>query len=338
MTGAGLLTVLLAACGSNATEPSSASATARSHKYVSPLQRKDLNVTLDEWEGPASVGFVMAERRNYLAEVGLNVEVLVPGSPVNSILYVINGTDDLGVSHAPQIVLAKERGAPIVMIGSLVPQPTAAMIWLKSSGIRDIADLKGKTIATPGLRYQRSFLERVLARGGLTLDDVMVKNVGLKLAPALIGGHADATFGGSWNLEAPELEARGLKPVVTHVEDLGFPRYEELVLFARADRVSSEPQVFRDLMTALARGTAAAIEDPKGAAIQTNSEVESNPAASLEELEAGIAATLPLLSRTGRVSPSRTARLVDWMFEEGMIDRKLPVSALLADVDKEPGR
>ena len=116
---------------------------------------------------------------------------------------VVNGSDDLGVAHGAQVTIAQEKGVPIVVVGSLVPEPTAALIWSKESDIGGIADLKGKTIAIPGLSFQRDFLETILARGGLTLDDVKVKSVGNELVPALASGKADAIFGGSGNQEGP---------------------------------------------------------------------------------------------------------------------------------------
>jgi putative hydroxymethylpyrimidine transport system substrate-binding protein len=292
---------------------------------------REVQVTLDGWEGPGNVGLVMAFERGYFADVGLDVSLYAPATPTRPIEYVVDGTDDLGISNQPQVVLAKEKGEPIVAVGSLISQPTMAMIWLKKSKIHGIASLKGKTIAVPGLPFQEAFLQSLLARAGLALDDVKVKDVGYKLVPALVSGRADAIFGGSWNVEGAELESRGLKPVITRVEDLGFPAYEELVVIARNDRVVEEPQLIRDFMSAVARGTAAAVEDPKGAIEAIEKSVESNPESSRKDTEAEIEATLPLLSKTGYMSPGQASRLVSWMHEEGSIQRKIPVSALLTN-------
>jgi hypothetical protein len=40
--------------------------------------------------------------------------------------------------------------------------------------------------------------------------------------------------------------------------------------------------------------------------------------------------TIPLLSDTGHVDEKRLEGLVDWMFEQKMIQSKLPVETLLA--------
>jgi putative hydroxymethylpyrimidine transport system substrate-binding protein len=315
---AGLVTVLLIGCGGGSDSSSA------------PKLLRPVSVTLDGWRGPENLGILMADVNGYFAEVGLNVEVLHPGIPSITPTYVRNGTDDLGVSHLPEIVLAREEGAPLTAVGSLISQPTAAMIWLKKSHINDIADLKGKTIGTPGLPFQKKFLENLLAREGLAPGDVTIKNPGYNLVPALVSGRVDAIFGGSWNLEGAQLEARGLKPVITRIQDLGFPSYDEFVVIARSDRVRKDPKLISDFMSAVARGTAAAIEDPEGAVSAVEGFNESNPETNHKETKAEVEATLPLLSKSGDVSSEQAKRLVDWMHEQGMIKRKPSPTTLIA--------
>jgi putative hydroxymethylpyrimidine transport system substrate-binding protein len=294
-----------------------------------PKLLRSVSVTLDGYRGPQAAGILLASTRGYFVEAGLHVAILHPGAPYFSIHYVVSGADDFGVTHEPQAVLAKEKGEPIVIVGSLIPQPTAAMIWLKKSRINGIADLRGKTIAIPGYSFQKEFLKSVLAKRGLRLSDVTVKNLGYEAVSALAAGRVDAIFGGTWNLEGAELEARGLDPVITRVEELGVPPYDELVVVARGDRVAKDPQLVRDFMAAVTRGTAAAVEDPEEVVKAVKGFHESNPETSPASLRAQVKATVPLLSRDGHVSSSQARGLVDWMYEEGMIKRKVPVSVLL---------
>lgn len=318
------MVILLAGCGAGA------AGTADTHSEP-PRRTEEINLTLDGWEGPEAMGILMAEKRGYFSDAGLNVVILTPATPNRPVQYVVDGTDDLGISHLPQVVMAKEKGAPIVAVGSLLSQPTAAMIWLKKSPIEGIRDLKGKTIAIPGLPFQRRFLQSVLAASGLEPDDVKVISVGYKLVPALISGRADAIFGGSSNLEGVRLEARGFEPVITGVQDLGVPAYDELVVIDRTDRIAEDPRLVRDFISAVARGTAAAVEDPKGAVEAIENAAESNPESSQKMTEAEVEATAPLLAQSGYIDPGQASRLVDWMYEEGMIQRKPPVSDLLTD-------
>jgi len=271
----------------------------------------------------------MADERGFFEDAGISLWFRPPVSPTRPVQYLVSsGEVDLAISHAPQVVMSRDKGVPIVAIGSLVEEPTAAMIWLAKSRIGGIDDLKGKTIAIPGLPFQKALLESILAPAGLNLDDVKLRFGGYELAPALIKGEADAIFGGYWNMEGVQLEAQGLKPVITRVEAGGVPSYDELVLIGRPNYLSKNPQLVRDFLAAVARGTKAAIEDPEAAARLV---VGSDSDRRLKTTEAEIRATLPVLSETGEMDPDRWSELVSWMHERGSIQEEPSTSELLTD-------
>lgn len=338
-TDAAQTTALEPADTSSTTETTSAAeAEAKAAEACRVVPGQHIDIALDDWETPEVAGILMAIRRGYFADSGLKVSMLAPPEPGAVIPDVVGGSDAFGISHEPEAVLAREKGEPIVIVGSLVSRPTAAMIWLKKSKIGGIADLKGKTIAIPGLPFQESFLGKALATGGLTLGDVKVESAANEMVSDLVKGRVDAVFGRS-NLQGAELEARGLKPVVTPVQDLGIPAYNETVLIAQTDCVSRKPKVFRKFLSAVDRGTAAAIEDPEGVVDALKAEPESNPETGRKAMKAQVIATFPLLSNSGFVRPGQAHALVDWMHKEGMIQRKVPVSKLLTNAYLgSPGR
>jgi putative hydroxymethylpyrimidine transport system substrate-binding protein len=282
--------LLLVGCGGGA----------KGEATESSLERfRSIRVVLDGKPTAEDIGVLMAQKRGYFYDFDLGVEELAaPAFPGRPIQYVTQRSVDLGISHGPQMELAQRKGAPIVTAGTVISRPTAAMIWLKSSGIDGIADLKGRTIAIPGLSFQRAFLGRALAQAGLTLEDVKVEVVNYDLVPSLVSGRADAIFGGSWNVEGVELEARGLGPVVTRVQDLDLPPYDELVVIGRRDLLAKDPRLARDFLSAVEHGTAAAARDPK-AAVELLAEERSffnQPPLGRKVLKAELEATLPLLS------------------------------------------
>lgn len=277
---------------------------------VPPVPQK-LDVTLNGYPGPETVGILMAEERGYFDEVGLEMWIRTPGSRLRPLQYVAERAVALAVSHQPQVLLSQAKDVPIEAFGTLVSKPTGAMIWLRRSTISDLDDLGGKTIGITGLPYERAFLEAILAQAGLGLEDVEVRRFDYDLLPAIVSGKVDAIFG-SWNIEGAELEARGLDPVITPVVDLGLPPYEELVLIARSDRLAKNPEPMRNFMKALARGNAAAAADPSAAARLIAEWRAENVT---EATKAKVAATLPLLSTSGEtdLDPDRAEELRDWM-------------------------
>lgn len=335
-----LAVVLLAGCGggsgNDAAQTSAPESTGggpvvvAAEKKCPETPERNLWVGLEDFETPETVGILMAVKRGYFADLGLEVSTPAPPVPKYVIPDLVGGAESLSLSHEPEAVLARERGEPIVIVGSIVSKPAAAMIWLKKSKIGAIAGLKGKTIGISGLPFQERFLEGALASGGLTFEDVKVESVAKEIVPALASGRVDAIFARS-NLQGAELEARGLEPVITPVQDLGFPAYDETVLIAEGACVSKRPEIYRKFLAAVARGTAAAIADPEGAVEALEAAGNHNPETGRKAMKAQLAATLPLLSRDNHVSPAQARGLVEWMHEEGMIQREVPVPNLFAN-------
>ena len=162
------------------------------------------------------------------------------------------------------MALAEDKGLDVIAIGALVNQPLTSLIWLGKSGIKGVGDLKGKTVATAGIPYQEAFLKTILARVKLSPSDVKAVNVGFGLLPALLGGSAEAMLGGYSNVEGIDLRQRGKDPVITPVDQLGVPTYDELVLVANREALAADPEKFRLFIAALQRGTDAAVEAARG--------------------------------------------------------------------------
>ncbi|HEX5989931.1 MAG TPA: ABC transporter substrate-binding protein [Solirubrobacterales bacterium] len=318
----GMAAAVLAGCGSGGEAETTASL---------PLEPpREIDVTLDGYSGPGTVGILMAERRGYFDDLGLDVWVRTPASRLSPVPYVVGREVALSVSHQPQVVLAKEKGAPITAFGSLVSKPTAAMIWPRGSGIGGVSDLKGKTIGFAGLPFEREFLVRILEQEGLALSDVKIITDDYYLVSTVVSGQVDAIFGAA-NVEGAELKALGFDPVITPVSSFGIPPYDELVLITRSDRLAKEPDAIRAFMAAVARGTAAAIEDPEAAASVIERSIGADADRSRKVNEAQVEATLPLLSRDGYLDPDQAKGLVDWMQEEGMAQQAPSVDELFTD-------
>src|SRR3954447_23580490 len=272
------LALALAACGEKSEEVSA--------------ERQSFSLTLDFYPNPDHAGIYMAQKLGYFDEAGLDVSIATPSDPAAPLKQVAAGRTDLAISYEPEVALAREQGLDVVAIGALVNRPLTSLIWLGESKIKGVADLKGKTVATAGIPYQDAFLKTILARVKLTPDDVKAVNVGFGLLPALVGGSAQAMLGGYSNVEGVDLRQRGKDPVVTPVDQLGVPTYDELVLVANRAALEAEPDRYRLFIAALERGTEAAVAQPK---VATKAVTEANHDLDPKLTEAEVEATLPLL-------------------------------------------
>jgi putative hydroxymethylpyrimidine transport system substrate-binding protein len=296
-------------------------------------EAQPFSLTLDFYPNPDHAGIYMAEKLGYFEEAGLDVSIQTPSDPAAPIKQVAAGRTDLAISYEPEVALADEQGLDVIAVGALVDRPLTSMIWLKESKIGGIADLRGKTIATAGIPYQDAYLKTILARANLTPEDVKTVNVGYGLLPAIVGGRAQAMLGGFRNVEGVDLRLRGLAPVVTPVDRLGVPTYDELVLVANEEALEEDDEAIRLFLAALARGTAAAVKSP-GAV--TDALLEANRDLDPKLTRAEVDATLPLLATSGRMDPAAWQSFLDWMRENELLSTAIPASEALNN-DYLPG-
>ena len=302
-------------------------------------EAQPLGLTLDFYPNPDHAGIYLAEKLGYFEEAGLDVSIQTPSDPAAPIKLLAAGQTDLAISYEPEVALAREKGLDVVAIGALVNQPLTSMIWLRKSGVKGVADLKGKTVATAGIPYQDAFLATILGRAKLSTSDVKAVNVGFGLLPALLSDKAEAMLGGFLNVEGVDLRQRGKDPVVTPVDQLGVPTYDELVLVADRSSLEADPQKFRLFLAALERGTGAAVGQPNAA---TKAVLEANDDLKPKLTEAEVKATLPLLgARTpgqpyGYMDPAEWEAFGGWMRDNGLIET-LPAPAELLSNDYLPG-
>jgi putative hydroxymethylpyrimidine transport system substrate-binding protein len=321
-----LLALGLGACGEKSEETSG--------------ETQPVSLTLDFYPNPDHAGIYMAQKRGYFEEAGLDVAVASPSDPAAPLKLVAAGRSDLAISYEPEVALAHEQGLDVVAVAALVNRPLTSMIWLNKSGIKGIGDLKDKTVAYAGIPYQEAFLKTILGRAQLSLGDVKAVNVGFGLLPALVGGSAQAMLGGYSNVEGVDLRERGKAPVITPVDQLGVPTYDELVLVANRKKLEEEPEKIRLFIAALARGTAAAAERPNEA---TQAVLEANDALEPKLTKAEVEATLPLLNPSvppgqpfGYMNPKEWDTFIGWMRDNELIGA-LPIASELLSNAYLPG-
>jgi len=296
------------------------------------------SLALDFYVNPDHAGIFEAIDNGYFKDAGLDVQPQTPSDPSAPIKEVATGRVDLAISYEPEVLLARDQGLPVKAVAALVPTPLTSLIWLKDSGIKDVKDLQGKTIATAGIPYQEAYLKTILDQAGLTTSDVNTVDVQQGLLPALIGGRAQAILGGFLNVEGVDLQEQGKDPTVIPVNKLGIPTYNELVLVANSDTLDSESQNIRLFLDALQRGTEAAVADPAGA---TKDILDAGKGLDPQTTKAEVKKTLPLLAQRGAkqygyMDPGQWKKFAQFFADNGII-KALPSTDDVLTNDLLPG-
>jgi putative hydroxymethylpyrimidine transport system substrate-binding protein len=291
---------------------------------ANPGSVQSLRVLLDWFPTAHHVGLYQALADGDFRRAALNVHVETPSDPAAPLKLLAAGKIDVAISYEPEVLLARNQGEPLVSIGAIVQKPLTSIVSIGSKGLTSPAQLRGKTIGDAGISYQHAYLTTILKRSGVPDGSVKEVNVGSNLVPALLSGRVNAVLGAYWNYEAIQLAQAHKKPHVIHMDQVGVPPYNELVLVVRRATIADHPDAIRRFVQALARGYESVRRDPT-AAVQNL--VKASPGLDPKLQLASVKATLPVFFPGGAhpwgwQDPSQWTAYGDWMLRNHLISNR----------------
>ena len=269
-----------------------------------------------------------------LAKDGTAVRWVLSAGSNRALEYLNAGSLDIGSTAGLAALLARANGNPIRTPYIFSRPEWTALVVRGDSGIRSLADLKGRRIAATKGTDPYLFLLRALHTVGLKRGDI--EHVALQHADgraALEQGRVDAWAGLDPLMAASELDA-GSKLLYRNV---GFNTYG--FLNVREEFLARQPQTVRRVIAAYERARAWTLANPSDAAKILSEEAKvslpvallqvklrsdfSRPQPSDEHLKA-LQAAAPILTAEQLVKPgvdlNRTiADLVDTRFATGLV-------------------
>ena len=272
-------------------------------------------VILDWLLNADHAGLFGAEASGAFARAGLAVRLISPSDPSSPPRLLAAGQADLAIGYGSQINIITAAGLPVVRVATVIAAPLDVMMALEGSGIRTLADLRGRTIgySVPGL--DQAMLGAMLGSVGLKPDDVHMVDVNYALVTSLLTRRVDAVVGVYRNAEVLQVHEMGRTPVLFAPEDHGVPPADELILLARRDRVG-DPRIAA-FVRALAEGVAAVQHDPDG---MWRRFALAHPELDSAFNRASWTATVPLLERDpGRLDVARYERFAAFCVAERLV-------------------
>lgn len=286
-------------------------------------QKRTITVMLDYLPNPDHVGLYAALANGDFDQAGLDVQVETPSDPAAPLKLLQAGKVDVAITYAPELLIARDKGAQIVGVGAVAQTPLTSLMTLDRRHVKTPADLRGGTVGTAGIPYQSAYLRTILETADVPADSVKEVNVGFNLVPAMLSRRVDATLGAFWNVEGVQLERARRNPRIIRMEDVGVPTYNELVLASTKDYVGEHGDDVRAFVQALARGYEAARSDPQAATdalVQAAPELE--PGFALASVRASLPVFFPKSSELpwGFQKPGEWTRYGAWMYAQGLLD------------------
>jgi putative hydroxymethylpyrimidine transport system substrate-binding protein len=288
----------------------------------SPSSTQQLTLMLDWFPNADHVGIYQALAEGDFAKAGLDVHVQVPSDPAAPLKLLAAGKVDAAVSYEPEVLLARNQGLALVSVAAIVQRPLTSIVSIGSKHITTPAQLRGKRVGDAGIPYQHAYLTTILAQAGVPASTVKEINVGANLVPAMLSGRVDATLGSFWNYEAIQLAMLKKHPNVIHMEQVGVPTYNELVVVVRKDTIVNHPDVVRRFVQALGRGYEAVRRNPQAAVANlVHASSGLDPKLQLASVEATLPAFFPSnpADPWGWQDPKQWTAYGQWMLKNHLI-------------------
>jgi len=280
-----------------------------------------MTVLLDWFVNPDHAPLFVALEKGFFNRHGLTVEFIAPSNPNDPPKLVAAKKIDMAVSYQPQHHFHVDRGLPLVRIATLVGTPLNALVVLADGDIRQVADLKGKTVGYSIGGFETVLLKAMLDRWGLSLNDIRLVNVNFSLSPSLLSGKTDAVIGAFRNFELNQMDIENRPGRAFYVEEHGIPSYDELILICHRDQLKNKK--YRAFVDALEQGVQYLINHPEESwrlFIRGRKELDD------ELNRRAWRDTLPRFAlRPGALDRARYLRFADFLKKQGVIKTVPPL-------------
>lgn len=144
----------------------------------------------------SNAGFAAAVEEGLYENHCLDVKIIAGTGSSTTAQMVASGQANIGYADSAATTQLIAKGAPIVVLATILQSNPNEVIALKESGISSIADLKGKKVGTPVPSSQASMLPLFLAANGLSDSDVTLVNIAsTSLTQSLLQHQVDAILG-----------------------------------------------------------------------------------------------------------------------------------------------
>lgn len=168
------------------------------------LAEDKVTFQLDWLPGGDKAPIYVGIAKGFFAEEDIDVTISQGRGSTDAITKLATGASDIGIADIGALLAARaESNVPVQAVMTEFSEAPHAFYTPKDSGIKSVADIKGKRVATSPFTSSNLFLPLVLDMANVPVDSVkLVKADPGALNPMLLNGSTDAII--AWVTDVPK--------------------------------------------------------------------------------------------------------------------------------------
>lgn len=245
----------------------------------------------------------VAETQNMYKDQGLNVTSMTISTGSSIVSAIASGDIDLGYMGIAPALQGINEGVPIKIVAA-VNLDGSGIVVDPTENITNMADLKGKKIATPGVSsIQQVILLYQLQKYNLTISDVDISSVNIYMLPSTLASKkVDAYI--AYEPYVSLAPYRGVGNVMVYSDEI-MPDHPCCVIVARQDFIDKHTQELHKFLDIHKKATEFINNNPNETAKLVSTQLTTNP-----ELEM---MSLPHVKFVSQVDKAFRDKVIDFM-------------------------
>jgi NitT/TauT family transport system substrate-binding protein len=247
----------LTGCG-GATQPGTAAS--------GSAESKPVTLMLNWYPYGEHAAFYYGVQEGIFKKHGIDLTIKAGQGSTKTVQATGQGQMDFGWADTPAVLANVDKGVKVKSLGVYLQTTPSAVQVFTDSGIKEVADLKGKTIATSAGDAPTVTFPLFLKAAGLAETDVKQQNLDAagKVA-AVLSNKVDGLIGFAHD-QGPTIAAKSGKAMTyLRYSDQGINFYSN-GLISSDDYLAKNPALAKEMMAAVSESFTAAIANPEAAA------------------------------------------------------------------------
>ena len=208
-----------------------------------------------------NAGFELAVEKGLYKAAGLDVTIEPGNGSQTTAQLIAVGKYDIGFADSAPVMKLIADGAKVKVLSTILQGNPNAVTALKKTGLKSVADIKGRSVAMPNAGSQSSMFPLVLAANGLKESDIKLVNMPPQsMVASLIQGSVEVILGSVDQFDI-QLRAQGQEFDSYLFIDSGAPTVSTSII-ASEEFLAKNSEVAKKFVAASLKGWYATLDNP----------------------------------------------------------------------------